>query len=282
MMNPKAASLRARARFLAVLAPALVFAACASAVPAASGNLVAVTDAFASAAAGSGKKAPRIAVDERNFSFGRVPNDRGVEHVFTVSNTGDAPLVISRVQTSCGCTAAMMESSVIKAGESGRLRVSFNPRNMHQVVTRGVTIWSNDPVEPTVVLNVSAGEEKIPPKEPVWTHKKKDRLTFGGECADCHVPRSASVTGPKLYAAACAACHGPSGEGVMIGKEHIGPPLKRDRMSVRTAAGIGQVVEAGTGNPWMPGFGKAYGGPLTEKQVASLVELIFRSFEKKK
>jgi hypothetical protein len=250
-------------------------------------GLAAAMMAVPSLSAAADKKAPRIGVDARTFSFGRVPNDRGVEHIFTVSNTGDAPLVIARVQTSCGCTAAMMESSVLKPGEAGRLRVSFNPRNMHQVVTRGVTIYSNDPVEPSVVLSISAdvveaGEEKKPVKELVWTHRKRDRLTFGGECSECHSPRTASVTGAKLYSAVCAACHGASGEGVSMGKERIGPPLRRDRMSVRTVAGIRQVIEAGTGHPWMPGFGEAYKGPLTEKQVASLVDLINSSFGKGK
>ena len=268
MRDPQAVSARAKALFLAGLALAV---ACSVSV----------------GADGAAKKAPRISVDAKEFNFGRVPNDRGVEHVFTVSNTGDAPLVVSRVQTSCGCTAAMMESSVLKPGTSGRLRVSFNPQRMHQVVTRSITIYSNDPLEPQVILGVTAdvveaGEEKTPPKAPVWTHKKREKLVFTGECAECHSTKSATLTGARLYAAVCAVCHGSAGEGVQLGGERIGAPLKRDRMSVRTAAGIRQIVDAGTGHQWMPGFGKAYGGPLNEKQVASLVELIMRSFEKKK
>src|SRR6185503_7008189 len=108
------------------------------------------------APAGKSSEGARIAVDNADFNFGRVPNDRAVEHVFKVSNTGTKPLVITRVQTSCGCTAAMMESSVIDPGKSGKLRVSFNPHNQKQTVTRTISVYSNDPVDSVLQLKVSA------------------------------------------------------------------------------------------------------------------------------
>lgn len=235
------------------------------------------------AAPAAGGAGPRIGVDAADFSFGRVPNDRAVEHVFKVSNTGTKPLVITRVQTSCGCTAAMMESSVIDPGKSGKLRVQFNPKGQKQIVTRTVTIHSNDEAQPALALRVSAevvpvGEEKKPAKAPRRAHPPEPRLTFAGACLKCHGPRTAGESGGKLYLSACAPCHGPSGEGVRLGDaEVIGPPLRLASMTVKSPAGLRQVVAAGTGHPFMPGFGREYGGPLTDAQVASVVDHILKA-----
>ena len=56
------------------------------------------------------------------------------------------------------------------------------------------------------------------------------------------------------------------------------PPLRLAGMSVKSAAGLKQTIQAGTGHPRMPGYGREYGGPLTDAQVASLVDLILRNF----
>ncbi|MEK7766760.1 MAG: DUF1573 domain-containing protein [bacterium] len=240
-------------------------------------GLVLAASAFA---AGAG---PRIEVEGPDYSFGKVPADRAVEHVFKVRNAGTKPLVVSRVQTSCGCTAAMMESSVVEPGKTGKLRVSFNPHNQHASVTRTVTIYSNDERTPTLQLKVSAdvvapGDERKPDVPVVRAHPKEAALAFTPACLRCHGPAQADESGAKLYASACAKCHGAAGEGVSIEKEKVAPSLRLNGMSVRSPDGIRQVIAAGTGHPHKPGFSRAYGGPLSDKQIASLVELITKQF----
>jgi hypothetical protein len=58
----------------------------------------------------------------------------------------------------------------------------------------------------------------------------------------------------------------------------IGPALRLASTTVKTPAGLTQVIAAGTGHPRMPGFARAYGGPLSDAQVTSLVELIIKGF----
>ena len=226
---------------------------------------------------------PRIELDSVDYTFGRVPNDRAVEHVFKVTNTGNRPLVITRVQTSCGCTAAMMETSVIDAGKTGRLRVSFNPHNQKTSVTRTISIYSNDTVDPVLQVKltanvVPAGEEKAVVLPPARAHPKESKLVLAGKCLACHGPKTATESGVKLYVSACAACHGELGDGRKIGTELIGPSLRLAGMTVKTAAGVRQFIAAGTGHPAMPGYGKEYNGVLTDKQVDSLVTLLLSSF----
>lgn len=47
----------------------------------------------------------QIYVDEEVYNFGSIQEADGtVSHVFSILNTGDEPLVITRVTVSCGCT----------------------------------------------------------------------------------------------------------------------------------------------------------------------------------
>ncbi len=235
--------------------------------------------------AGAAEKAPgpRIEVAEKEYHFGRVSNDRSVEHVFEVRNTGSKPLVISRVRSSCGCTAAMMETSVIKPGESGKLRLNFNARRQKGTVKRSVSLHSNDPDAPIVSIAVIAeivqpGQEDEPPKPVKRAHPKMEKLVFEAKCLKCHGPARKRETGRALFATSCAECHGKRGEGKTIEGEKIGPALNIAKMSVKTPGGIRQVITGGTGHPWMPGFGKRYGGPLTESQISSLAKIIREGF----
>ncbi len=239
--------------------------------------VVAAAGAWAASSPDSG---PRIDVDETNYSFGRVPDDRAVEHVFRVKNAGNKPLVVSRVRSSCGCAAAMMESSVIQPGETGKLRVSFNPTRQKGTVTRSISVYSNDTDNPTVNISISAqivpagqeGQEREP--EP-RAHERKGELVFDSGCLRCHGPGGKGQAGRDLYVSVCAHCHGADGKGRKIDEETIGPSLETARRSVKSKGGLNQIICDGSGDPSMPGFCEKYGGPLSKKQVASLAELIF-------
>lgn len=46
-----------------------------------------------------------ISADETSFDFGTIKEANGnVSHTFKIKNTGEAPLVLTRVIASCGCT----------------------------------------------------------------------------------------------------------------------------------------------------------------------------------
>jgi hypothetical protein len=65
---------------------------------------------------------PKITVDTSVFDVGTVfdGKNKTFKHVFKVKNTGDAPLVISSIRKSCGCTAVAFDS-IIPAGGTGVL-----------------------------------------------------------------------------------------------------------------------------------------------------------------
>jgi hypothetical protein len=111
------------------------------------GLLVACWSAIAAAA-------PKGTFDKPLFDFGTVRQGAKVEHIFTINNTGDAPLVIKSVRPSCGCTAAAVSASVIPAGKRGAIKASFNSANFSGVVHKTVAVETNDPTAPSVTLTI--------------------------------------------------------------------------------------------------------------------------------
>jgi hypothetical protein len=78
-------------------------------------------------AAAAGKEA-RAKFKEAVWDFGKVKQGEVLAHEFVFTNEGDAPLVIERVSTSCGCTAALASEDRIAPGKEGRVKASFDTR----------------------------------------------------------------------------------------------------------------------------------------------------------
>ena len=99
---------------------------------------------------------PRLEVDRVQHDFGTIPPTEKVEAVFNVANKGAKTLEISRIQTSCGCTAGMMDSQTIKPGETSRLKVTYDPRGKSGRQAKTLMLFTNDPQNPQKQLSISA------------------------------------------------------------------------------------------------------------------------------
>jgi hypothetical protein len=93
-------------------------------------------------------KAPRIAVDPAAFDFGKALQNKTPPKDFVLRNLGATDLEISRVSTTCGCTAALAASTVIKPGASTTLSVDLQTRTYTGKVERRILIESNDAKSP--------------------------------------------------------------------------------------------------------------------------------------
>jgi hypothetical protein len=78
-----------------------------------------------------------------------------VTYDFAITNLGEAPLTISRVYTTCGCTTADFTATVIPPGKVSivtmRLDAGFHDVR-GQTVRRGIIIENNDPKSPQVEI----------------------------------------------------------------------------------------------------------------------------------
>jgi len=72
------------------------------------------------------KKSPKIKFDDNTFAFGTIKPGDVIEHKFEFTNTGNADLVISDAQASCGCTQPSFPFIPIAPGEKGFIGVKYD------------------------------------------------------------------------------------------------------------------------------------------------------------
>jgi hypothetical protein len=116
--------------------------------------------------------------EPKEHDFGIVTQKRSMEHVFLLRNTGSAPLEITSVEASCGCTSTLLSDEVLQPGQAAELKVGFQSGSMEGPFRKKVTIFTNDEdssieiyikgsvqplftVDPAVIAfgNVSVGEQ---------------------------------------------------------------------------------------------------------------------------
>jgi hypothetical protein len=81
--------------------------------------------------------------DKESYNFGKVVIGKPVSVVFKFTNVGDEPLIISKVETSCGCTVSEHTETPVKKGESGIVKVTYSPSGVPLPFSKIVTITSN-------------------------------------------------------------------------------------------------------------------------------------------
>ena len=88
------------------------------------------------------------------FDFGTIKEQDGVvTHRFEFVNSGNGPLIIKRVITSCDCTTTEWPKEPLVPGTGGSLKVVFNPKDKTGKIDKTVTIYSNAD-NSTVVLQI--------------------------------------------------------------------------------------------------------------------------------
>ncbi len=97
---------------------------------------------------------------ESAHSFGTIKQETQNEHVFSFTNTGGEPLIISNAKGSCGCTVPDYPKEPIPPGGSGEIKVVYSPGKQVGNQSKTVTVTAN--TEPsTTMLQISAVVEEI-------------------------------------------------------------------------------------------------------------------------
>jgi hypothetical protein len=80
--------------------------------------------------------------EKETIDYGKIDKGSNGERVFVFTNIGDQPLIIERVQSSCGCTIPKKPEGPIMPGEKGEIRVSY-ATNRVGGFSKSITIFSN-------------------------------------------------------------------------------------------------------------------------------------------
>lgn len=86
---------------------------------------------------------PKITFQEAEYNFGDIHQGDKAEHVFAFENSGTEPLILSNVNTTCGCTATNWPRDPIAPGGTGEIKVVFNSAGKMGTQTKVVTVFSN-------------------------------------------------------------------------------------------------------------------------------------------
>ncbi|WP_372746617.1 DUF1573 domain-containing protein [Lutibacter sp.] len=86
------------------------------------------------------------------IDYGTINVDANGTRVFKFKNVGKSPLVIERIQSSCGCTVPKKPEGPIMPGATGEIEVKYNTHTPGGF-SKAITVYSNA-TEPTKMLRI--------------------------------------------------------------------------------------------------------------------------------
>lgn len=95
----------------------------------------------------------KIEVKKEVHDYGNVKFEGNGTCTFEFKNTGNAPLIISDVKKSCGCTVPSWPKEPILPGETGEIKVTYDTKKSG-AINKNITIVSNATNEPSKVLRI--------------------------------------------------------------------------------------------------------------------------------
>jgi hypothetical protein len=90
---------------------------------------------------------PRITVNKTELELGKTAWKHAVTVGYTLTNTGNEPLIVTRVEPSCACTVTNWLERAITPGASDVLRVTFDAQALGHF-DKSVAVYSNGSAEP--------------------------------------------------------------------------------------------------------------------------------------
>lgn len=109
---------------------------------------------------------PAIVATPGEFDFGNIPAEDVVTGAVIIQNTGNRPLQIKELRTSCGCTVATVGQTMVAPGAETPLTIHFDPQahpGLYGPLLRMIYVQSNDPNQPELEIPVTV--TILPPQE---------------------------------------------------------------------------------------------------------------------
>ncbi|MFT5859491.1 MAG: hypothetical protein ACI865_001594 [Flavobacteriaceae bacterium] len=106
--------------------------------------------------------APKIEFMKVIHDYGNIQQNSNGESVFLIKNSGNAPLIISKVTNSCGCIVPRWPTAPIDPGDMAEIGVKYDTHRVGSI-NKSLTVRSNAVNQPAVVIRVIG---TVHPKEP--------------------------------------------------------------------------------------------------------------------
>ena len=115
-------------------------------------------------------KVAKIDFKTDTIDYGTIEKGADGVRVFEFTNTGEAPLIVSKVSSSCGCTVPKWSKEPILPGKTGEIQVKYDTNRVNPI-RKTITVISNADT-PTVALKIK-GTVVDSSKESVLEKKDK-------------------------------------------------------------------------------------------------------------
>lgn len=80
------------------------------------------------------------------YDFGRIQEQIGeVATIFEFTNTGKTPLIINRVQASCGCTTPSYSKEPVLPGKKGQITAKYSTTGRLGTFNKTISVYTNVP-----------------------------------------------------------------------------------------------------------------------------------------
>jgi hypothetical protein len=89
-----------------------------------------------------GITAQEFQFEKETIDYGKVQKNANGVRAFVFKNTGDQPIIIKNIQSSCGCTVAERPKKPIMPNEKGTIKVSYDTKKIGGF-SKVITIFSN-------------------------------------------------------------------------------------------------------------------------------------------
>lgn len=107
--------------------------------------------------------AQTITFDKTTFDYGTIKPSSDGTRFFTVTNTGDKPLIISNVKPSCGCTTPEFNTDPVMPGKTSKIKVGYNT-TLNGPFNKMIEVFSNDPANSRSVIYIKGNVDANAPE----------------------------------------------------------------------------------------------------------------------
>jgi hypothetical protein len=100
--------------------------------------------------AAAAKDNASIVFNETVHDFGTIPQGSDGSCEFIFKNTGEKPVVLTNVRSSCGCTVPEWPKQPIDKGIEAKIKVTYNTKIVGSF-SKKISVYNNGSVAPTVL-----------------------------------------------------------------------------------------------------------------------------------
>ena len=101
----------------------------------------------------------KVAIDKTSISLGRFNWQKEQKVTFTLKNTGNKPLVVQDINTSCGCTSVSYSKEPVQPGRELKLEVTYKAEHPEHF-NKTITVYCNMESSP-LVLKIMGDAEQL-------------------------------------------------------------------------------------------------------------------------